>query len=173
MEFVRSQKLPGLVLIKPDVHEDYRGDHVMTYNHFEYHANGIHPGLFEFMEHCVCTSRKGVLRGIHADFSCDKLYEIVCGRAYYVFVDCQEGPTFGRWEAFILTGQNHHVVYKPRRYGAGFLALSDHVVLYYKQSQYYDPARQVTYRWDDSRFGIRWPVRAPILSERDACGPFA
>ena len=42
----------------------------------------------------------------------------------------------------------------------------------YKQSEYYDPKRQATYRWDDPAFKIRWPVRNPILSKRDRLGHY-
>jgi dTDP-4-dehydrorhamnose 3,5-epimerase len=50
--------------------------------------------------------------------------------------------------------------------------LSDWAVFHYKQSEYYDPSRQFTYRWDDPRLKIWWPVKSPILSRRDEAGRF-
>lgn len=165
----RKTKLPGVVLIVPDLFEDWRGHYVMTYNRDLYHAHGI---TADFVEQDLSTSTKGVLRGIHVDFACEKIYEIIFGKAYYVLVDCQEGPTFGNWEAFILTGENHHQLYKPPRYGAGFLALTDDVVLHYFQSQSYDPKRQTTLLWNDPRLKIWWPTATPLLSRRDIEGHY-
>ena len=169
MEFRRSEKLPGVILIVPDVFEDWRGHYVMTYNRALYLAVGI---TADFVEQDISTSSRGVLRGIHVDFACEKIYEILHGKAYYVLVDCQEGPTFGNWEAFILSGENHHQLYKPGRYGAGFLALSDEVVLHYFQDKTYDPKRQTTLLWNDPRLGIWWPTSTPLLSRRDTEGHY-
>jgi len=167
MEVIESQKLPGVKLIVPDVHEDHRGDYVMLYR------EDLPPysEMPRFVEHCVSTSRKGVLRGIHADYECDKLIEVLHGEIYYVVVDCLEtSPTFSRVESYILSGRNHHQVFKPARYGTGFLALTDDVVFHYLQSQPYDERRQVTWRWDDPRLKVWWPTRLPILSKRDVTG---
>jgi dTDP-4-dehydrorhamnose 3,5-epimerase len=50
--------------------------------------------------------------------------------------------------------------------------LSDWAVFHYKQSEYYDPSRQFTYRWDDPRLKIWWPIKNPIVSRRDEAGRF-
>lgn len=164
MEVVESQKLPGLLLIKPEVSRDHRGDHAMVYHQELY----VRLGLPLFVEHCVSSSLKGVIRGIHADYGADKLYQVVNGVAWYLFIDCREGvKTFGAWEAFILSGDNRYQVYKPRIYANALVALTDDTVLSYMQSAYYDPVRQVTYRWSDPQFKIDWPIQYPILSRRD------
>ncbi|MFH1484918.1 MAG: dTDP-4-dehydrorhamnose 3,5-epimerase family protein [Chloroflexota bacterium] len=164
MEVIESKKLPGLLLIKPEVAYDDRGDHAMVYHKDQY----TKLGLPEFVEHCISRSRWGVLRGIHADYAADKLYEVVSGRAWYLFIDCREvSSSFGEWEAYILSGDNRYQVYKPKEYANALVVLSDDTVLHYLQDSYYDKARQVTYRWDDPRFKIVWPISNPILSERD------
>lgn len=166
---IKNTRLPGVKLIIPEIQEDFRGSYVMTYHKELYRAAGIQV---DFVEQDISVSSRGVLRGIHVDFACEKIYEIIFGKAYYVLVDCQEGPTFGNWEAFILTGENHHQLYKPGRYGAGFLALSDLVILHYFQSKTYDPARQTTLLWNDPRLNIWWPTQAPLLSRRDIEGHY-
>lgn len=169
MEVLKTS-LEGVLLIKPDIFEDFRGHYVMTYSEELYKKHGI---TTKFVEQDISTSTKGVLRGIHVDFACDKIYEIVHGMAYYVIVNCLEkDPEFGKWEAFILTGDNHRQIYKPAKYGAGFLALSELVILHYLQSSYYDPSRQLTFAWNDPRFGIWWPTKEPILSRRDIEGKY-
>jgi dTDP-4-dehydrorhamnose 3,5-epimerase len=60
----------------------------------------------------------------------------------------------------------------PPKHGNGHLVLSETSIFHYKQSTYYDPAGQFTYRWNEPRFNIWWPVRDPILSMRDERGEF-
>jgi len=60
----------------------------------------------------------------------------------------------------------------PPWHGNGHLVLSDLAIFHYKQSSYYDPKRQFTYVWNDPRLGIKWPIKDPILSERDKLGHY-
>ena len=115
-------------------------------------------------------SAKGVLRGLHGDDETWKLVSCVYGRLYLVVVDCREGEeSFGRWEAFNITARNRRQVLVPPNFGNGHLVLSDQGIFHYKQSSYY-PTDQFSYRWDDPRFEIFWPVDKPILSQRDGGG---
>ena len=34
----------------------------------------------------------------------------------------------------------------------------------------YDPASEVTVRWNDPAIGIRWPLAEPVLSPKDRAG---
>ena len=55
-------------------------------------------------------SHKGVVRGLHfqREHSQDKLIHVLVGAVYDVAVDLREGsPTFGKWESFELTAENH------------------------------------------------------------------
>ena len=118
-------------------------------------------------------SMKNVLRGIHADSDCFKLISCVYGKIYLVVVDCDEkSPNFGQYVSFILTGTNGYQVLVPPMHGVAHLVISDFAVFHYKQSLTYDPARQKTYRFDDERFKIWWPVKNPIISERDERGEY-
>jgi dTDP-4-dehydrorhamnose 3,5-epimerase-like enzyme len=43
-------------------------------------------------------------------------------------------------------------------------------LIFYKilhNGDYNDFEKQFTYKWNDSRFKISWPVKKPILSRRD------
>jgi dTDP-4-dehydrorhamnose 3,5-epimerase len=59
----------------------------------------------------------------------------------------------------------------PPNFGTSHIVLSDWALFQYKQSTYYDPTqtklRQFTHKYDDSRFKIWWPIKEPILSQRD------
>ena len=95
------------------------------------------------------------------------------GRFYFVVVDCdKESANYGKWESFILSEENRYQVLVPPKYGNGHLALSDRIIFHYKQSAYYNPEGQFSYRFDDPRFNIWWPIKNPILSRRDEAGRY-
>lgn len=167
---VNKTALEGVLLIELDVFRDHRGEYVETYNEELYRKYGINV---KFVEDDISVSLKNVLRGIHGDAVTWKLISCLYGKFYLVVLDCdRESPSFGKWESFELSDRNRQQVLVPPKYGNGHLVLSDIAVFHYKQSTYYDPKRQFTYKWDDPRFNITWPIKKPMLSKRDELGHF-
>ncbi len=163
-------KLDGVFLIKPDVFEDQRGEYVEIYNQELLEKSGIDV---KFVQDDISVSTKHVLRGIHGDSETWKLISCLYGKFYLVVVNCdEESKDFGSWDSFVLSDRNRHQVLIPPKHGNAHLVLSDEAIFHYKQSTYYNPARQFTYRWDDVRFNIWWPVKNPVLSRRDEAGRF-
>ncbi len=159
-------------LIKPDVNVDFRGDYVMNYNEKLYMEHLDLPPI-KFVEQDISSSLKGVLRGIHYSPNCWKLNECLCGKIYYVCVNCDKDSIgYGQWESFILSGENHYQIFKHPRYGTGLYVLSDHAIFHYLQSQYFDSKDpdQHTIKWDG--IGVWWPSKNPILSRRDEGGRY-
>lgn len=171
---INETNLENVLLIEPDVFEDYRGDYIETFNEERYQKEFLARNIdIKFVQDDISTSRKDVLRGIHGDAETWKLVSCLYGTIYYVVVNCDtESKRFGDWQAFILSDRNKHQVLVPANYGASFLALTDNIIFHYKQTTYYNPKGQFTYRWNDIRFNIRWPIRDPILSERDEFGGY-
>ena len=156
MALQASKVINGLIVICPEVKEDYRGSYTAIYNKAEYdHMLGI-----DFVEHCISYSTKGVLRGIHWDSERWKLCQCVYGRIYHVVVE----PISGKWESFILSGDNRIQVLVPPKHGNSYQVLSNEAVFLYYMSEYYDPKREKTFKWN--RFDIDWPL-IPILSRKD------
>ncbi len=149
-------KLKDVKVFKPDVFEDHRGLYIELYNKKNLPA-------IEFVQDDISVSFKNVLRGIHGDAFTWKLISCLRGSIYLVVVDC----VVGRWASFTLSEQNRLQVLVPPFYGIAHLVLSDWAIFHYKQSTYYDRASQFTHRYDDPRFGIKWPTKDPILSKRD------
>jgi len=114
-----------------------------------------------------------VLKGIHGDNETWKLVSCPHGKFYLVVVNCDTGSkNFGLWQSFVLSDANRLQVLVPPKYGNGHLILSDLAIFHYKQSTYYNPTGQFTYRWDDPKFNIWWPIKNPILSRRDEAGRY-
>lgn len=168
---IEKSALEGVLLLKPDVFEDFRGQYVMLYAEAHYRKLGIAE---RFVEDDISVSQRNVLRGLHGDAKTCKLVSCLYGQFYLAVVNCdRNSPAFGKWAGFTLSDANRHQVLIPPKHANGHVVLSEQAIFHYKQSEYYDRSGQFTYRWDDPRFGIAWPVRDPILSRRDDTGPFA
>ena len=162
--------LEGVLLINLEVFRDHRGEYVETYNEDLYRRNGIDV---RFVQDDISVSHKNVLRGIHSDTATWKLISCLWGELYLVIVDCDtESKDFGKWQSFDLSATRREQVLVPPKHGVAHLVMSDRAVFHYKQSTYYDPSRQSTYRWNDPRFNITWPVETPVLSKRDELGHY-
>lgn len=163
---VEKTLLEGVFLVKPSVHEDARGNFYETYHEKDYQEAGL---TAKFVQDDVSMSHKGVLKGMHGDAGTVKLVQCVYGSVYAVVLNCDETSSdFGKWQSFILSAENKHQLYIPPMYGNGYYVLTEKAVYTYKQSTYYGEYQQFTYKWNDERFGIEWPVEVPIVSERDA-----
>ena len=168
---VEKTKLDNVLLIKPDIFEDFRGQYVETYNEDRYNEVFEKHGIkVKFVQDDISTSKKHVLRGIHGDEKTWKLISCMKGEIYVVIVNCdEESDNFGKWVSFELSDKNRYQVLVPAKHGTSHLVLSDGAIFHYKQSTYYNPKvlKQFTYRYDEPKFNIKWPIDKPILSGRD------
>jgi dTDP-4-dehydrorhamnose 3,5-epimerase len=167
---VRKTKLDGVLVIKPEVFEDFRGQYVETYNEDLYKKNGV---TTRFVQDDISVSSRHVLRGIHGDAETWKLVSCMYGKFYLAVVNCDhESASFGKWESFVLSDANRLQVLIPPKHGNGHVVLSDQAIFHYKQNTYYNPKGQFTYKWNDPQLKIWWPVKNPLLSQRDELGGF-
>ena len=162
---VSKTEMEGVLLIRLGVFEDFRGEYIETYNEAIYNENGI---KVDFVQDDISVSSQNVLRGIHGDSETWKLISCLHGKFYLVVVNCDtESKSFGKWQAFTLSEKNREQVLVPPKHGNAHLVLSDSAIFHYKQSTYYDRSKQFTYKWDDPKLNIWWPIKNPILSQRD------
>ena len=155
----------GLIIIRPHIFEDYRGEYAEIYNENKNKINGID---IHFVQDDISISNKYVLKGIHGDSETWKLVSCLYGRIYLVAVNCDtDSKNFGKWESFIISDKDYKQILLPPKFGNSILTISDKSIFHYKQSTYYKRISQFTYKWNDARFGINWPISNPILSERD------
>jgi dTDP-4-dehydrorhamnose 3,5-epimerase len=163
---VEKTRLDGVLVVHPPTqHEDFRGDYVEIYNKELYRAAGITD---DFVQDDYATSSRHVLRGIHGDAKTVKLISCLHGRLYVVVVNHDPAsPQFRMWQSFTLSDRNRLQVYIPAKFGNAYLVMSDTAVFHYKQTTYYDRPGQFTLKWNDPACKFWWPVREPILSERD------
>src|SRR5690606_10000281 len=125
----------------------------------------------ECVQHNQSCSVRGVIRGLHFQYDrpMAKLMRVVTGRVFAVAVDIRQGsPTLGEWFGCELSAENKRQVYATPGFARGFCVLSDEAELHYLCSATYNPATEVSVRWNDPEIGIEWPVDKPILSDKDA-----
>lgn len=170
----QKTRLEGLVLIGPFVAGDSRGYLSKPYERSIFAAHGIALSPWEELRSC---SKKGVLRGLHfqREHWQDKLVQVLHGAVYDVAVDLRrDSATFGTWEGFFLTAENRQMLYIPKGFAHGFLALEDDTLFSYLCGDRYDPASDGGIRWDDPELAVRWPLERVdklIVSEKDAALP--
>jgi len=163
---VTSTRLDGVLMITPPtIFEDFRGQYVELYNRAQYRAAGIET---EFIQDDISVSGRHVLRGLHGDRRTWKLISCLLGRFYLVVVNNDpNSPQYRQWESFTLSESNRRQILVPPHFGNGHLVMSEQAIFHYKQSTEYERATQFTLLWNDPALKIWWPVRDPIVSERD------
>lgn len=167
----KTSKIPGLYVIEPRVFGDSRGYFLETFAVERYRQLGIAE---EFVQDNLSRSRKGTLRGLHLQnpHGQGKLVSAVVGAVWDVAVDVRVGsPTFGQWEAFELSEENHRQVYVPPGCAHGFIVLSETALFSYKCTDTYHPECELGVAYDDPDLAVAWPIAANELSERDKKHP--
>ena len=162
--------IDGLLLIEPKVFGDARGLFMETWNRRKYEEAGITAG---FVQDNISVSRRGTLRGLHCQNpnAQGKLVSVMAGEVFDVAVDIRRGsPTFGKWHGVRLSSENKHQFFIPPGFAHGFAVLSETAMFYYKCTDYYSPKDEMTIQWNDPDIGIEWPVKDPILSDKDTKG---
>ena len=168
MNVIKS-KLHDCVIIEPKVFGDERGFFLETFQSERYSA--LANIDLPFVQDNHSRSSRGVLRGLHFQKNKPqgKLVRVVRGEVYDVAVDIRrDSPTFGQWEAVVLSEQNKIQFWVPPGFAHGFVVLSDVADFEYKCTDYYDPSDEGSILWSDSDLNIPWPIDDPKLSDKDA-----
>ncbi|MCC5869624.1 MAG: dTDP-4-dehydrorhamnose 3,5-epimerase [Gammaproteobacteria bacterium] len=163
--------LPGVLILEPRVHGDERGFFLESFQRERYAEAGITD---DFVQDNHSRSRRGVLRGLHAQrrFPQGKLVRVARGEVFDVAVDIDPAsPHFGRWAGATLSDRNHRQFWVPPGYAHGFVVLSEVADFEYKCTDYYHPEDEIGVVWNDPDLGIDWPIAQPVLSAKDAALP--
>ena len=158
MAFTFEQtRLPGVIVIQPQVFGDNRGYFMETYKKTDFIAAGIDK---EFVQDNESSSTKGVLRGLHfqKEHTQGKLVRVTKGEVFDVAVDVRPGSaTYGQWSGVVLNSEKKNMFYIPEGFAHGFLVLSDMAEFVYKCTDVYDPSSEGGIPWNDPAINIDWP----------------
>lgn len=172
MRFTETE-IAGVVIVDAEPHRDGRGFFARLQCPEAFAAAG-HP--FAPAQTSVSHNRRaGTLRGVHFQPSPHaevKLVRAVRGRLFDVAVDLRpDSPTHRRWTASELSAQNGRALLIPEGVAHGFLTLEDDTDVLYQIAPRFEPGHEAGVRWDDPAFGIDWPQRPTVISDRDAAYP--
>jgi dTDP-4-dehydrorhamnose 3,5-epimerase len=167
---VETTALPGVLVVEPRVFKDPRGYFLETFQKSRYAEAGLSR---EFVQDNLSRSARGTLRGLHYQLQHPqgKLVWVIRGEVFDVAVDLRRGSaTFGRWVGIYLSETNHRQLYIPPGFAHGFCVTSDEADFAYKCTDYYHPEFERTVLWNDATLAIAWPVREPLVSDKDRRG---
>ena len=168
--FIKT-KIEGLYEIEPTLFGDDRGYFMETYNdEFKFLLKHIDGSVADFVQDNESKSRKGVLRGLHMQFSHPqaKLVRVINGEVWDVAVDVRkDSPTFGKWHGVLLSADNKKQFFVPEGFLHGFVVLSDAATFVYKCTRLYEPDDEYGVAWDDADIDVKWPTTEVRLSEKD------
>lgn len=173
MKVIQSE-IEGVLIIEPELFGDARGYFSETFSEREFCKRVFNT---HFVQDSESKSSYGVVRGLHFQrppHTQAKLVRVVSGRVIDVAVDIRHGsPTFGRYVAVELSGENHRQVFIPRGFAHGFAVLSEEAVFQYKSDNYYAPESEGAIAWNDSSIGVDWqiPMEQIVLSAKDSNNP--
>ena len=157
MTFTRTA-ISDVVIIEPKVHGDSRGYFVETFRQDK--LEEFLGYQINFCQDNESKSSKGVLRGLHYQlppFAQTKLVRVIHGRVLDVAVDIRKNsPTFGKYVAVELSGENKKQLLIPRGFAHGFVVLEDDTVFAYKVDNYYSPQCDRGIAFDDKNLNIDW-----------------
>lgn len=166
---VKPLKIPAVLLLTPEVHEDARGCFFESFNLAQFESAVGHPVYFVQDNHS--QSRRHVVRGLHYQIKRPqgKLIRAVFGTVFDVAVDLRRGsPTFGNWVGVLLSAENKRQLWIPEGFAHGFATLSEVADVHYKCSNYYEPKHERRIRWDDPTLAIDWQLNGQaIVSNKD------
>jgi len=162
--------ISDLFIVEPKVFEDSRGYFFESFSQRLFSDKGID---IDFVQDNESKSSKGVLRGLHyqlAPYAQTKLVRVVYGSVLDVAVDIRQGsPTFGKYFAIELSGENKLQLFIPKGFAHGFSVLSDEVILNYKCDNFYQPDAERGILYNDPELNIDWKIdlEQAIVSSKD------
>ncbi|MDB0021079.1 dTDP-4-dehydrorhamnose 3,5-epimerase family protein [Candidatus Pseudothioglobus singularis] len=168
MKFLK-QKIEGLCLLLPDLHQDDRGIFRRSYCEDEFRDNGIkfNPKQGNISE----NFKKHTLRGFHYQISPSnesKVISCITGSLYNVVIDLREDSnTRYQWVALEISSIKKESIYVPSGCANAFLTMSDNTIVHYYMGDSFNPESYRGIRYNDSMFSVDWPYNPKIISDKD------
>ncbi len=168
MEFMfKHSVIKDVIFVRRKKFTDFRGNLVKEFEALPFNKYFS----TDFKEEYVSISKKGVLRGLHFQREPKpqgKFVSVVNGSIFDVAVDLRPSSiTYLKHVAYYLYGETADALWIPEGFAHGFLSLEDNTIVINRSSNEYDAELEGGLKWDDPKLAIQWPIKEPILSEKD------
>ncbi len=159
--------IQDLILITPQVHEDYRGIFFESFNHQRFYASedqSITQQLksVNFVQDNIATSlKKNTIRGMHFQISKPQAKLVTClkGSILDVVVDIRpNSKTFRKWVSVVLDDKRYQQLFVPKGFAHGYKSISNNIIVMYKADEYYFKEDYRGIAWDDNYLKIDWEI---------------
>jgi len=164
---IHSTSIDAVKIVEPQVFQDDRGFFMEVFRTDQFGEVGL-PTQFVQLNHS--GSVKNVVRGLHFQWAppMGKLMRVTRGTAFLVAVDIRKGsPTLGKWVGVEASAENRLQFWAPASFARGFCVLSEFAEIQYLCTGIYSNLGESGILWNDPAIGIEWPVKNPILSNKD------
>jgi dTDP-4-dehydrorhamnose 3,5-epimerase len=152
-------RIPGVLLLRPEVHGDQRGFFVETLREDVLGAT--------FVQGNHSHSQAGVLRGLHFHARQADAWYVVRGRARVGLADLRNRTERPAALTVDLSEDEPATLFIPPGVAHGFAALTE-IDLVYWVTHYFDGSDEHGVAWNDPTLAVPWGIENPILSDRDA-----
>lgn len=171
---ITETKLKGAFIIDVERIEDERGFFGRSFCKKEFEKYGLNTNIVQI--NVSNNKRRGTLRGMHMQISPygeTKLIRCTRGAIYDVIIDMRpDSETFKQWIGMELSADNNRMFYVPEDFAHGFITLQDNTDVTYQITEFFTPAAERGFRWNDPAFSIIWPFEPLVVSEKDKSHPF-
>ncbi|MEE9384922.1 MAG: dTDP-4-dehydrorhamnose 3,5-epimerase [Nannocystaceae bacterium] len=161
--------LAGAKVIELQKREDERGFFARMFCEKEFSEHGLVSNFVQVNNSLAVV--QGTLRGMHYQLAPKaevKVVRCIRGALFDVIIDLRrDSSTFGRHFGVELSAENRKVLYVPKGFAHGFITLAPNTEAFYFVDEFYAPAQERGIRWNDPKFGIKWPLNPLVISEKD------
>lgn len=168
--YITKTSIPGLLVIERPTFRDERGffREAFRLNELEEVA-GID---FKIVQGNHSYSIPGVIRALHAE-NWNKLVYPIGGKMFSAIVDIRpDSEAFGKVETFEFDEDSPKALFIPKGLANSICVHGDSPVHYlYLVDAYYDGTDTRAIAWDDPDLNIDWPIKNPMISDRDKNNP--
>ncbi len=169
-QYVKKTSIEGLLVIERPTFADNRGFFREVFHLDELTevlGNEFHPVQWNHSK-----SDPSVIRALHAE-NWNKLVYPVTGQMFAAIVDIRpDSPTFMKVETFNFDDQNRFALYVSKGLANSICANGTEPVNYlYLVDAYYTGGDTRAIAYDDPDIAVDWPIKNPLVSERDKNNP--
>lgn len=168
--YIEKTSIDGLYIIERPTFPDARGHfrEAFRINELEEFA-GIE---FKAVQWNHSLSRPKVIRGLHAE-NWNKVIYPTTGKMISFFVDIRpDSSTFAKVKKIEFSEDRPRAAFVSKGIANSICVIGEDPVHYfYLVDAYYDGKDTTAVAWDDPDLAIDWPIKNPILSDRDKNNP--
>lgn len=169
----KETKFKGSFIIEIERFADQRGFFARGWCKREFESQGLVSHLVQ--ANISSNKKRGTLRGMHyqiAPFEETKVVRCTRGSVYDVIIDLRpDSSRYKQWLGVELTADNRRMLYVPKGFAHGYQTLEDNTEVFYHVSEFYTPAAERGFRYNDQAFAINWPLEVQVISDKDRNWP--